>query len=191
MKAQFEVEAIVGMRKNLSKVEYLVKWLDYSEEENSWEFKENLVRNCNELINQFHQDQFFQKFKGLITDYKEIKGSLRTDQPFQIVREFETHYLIAYYPRKNIFVGSSLINKSEAPIDLLQEFYCNQEEEKEQNQYNNQRIGCILEVYEKQSNVVLLESKERILVDNNIIIDRQPELLLDYFENMNWITIVE
>ncbi|CAD8071268.1 unnamed protein product [Paramecium primaurelia] len=187
----FVVEAIVGMRKNLSKIEYQVKWLGYSKEENTWELQENLVQNCSDLINQYHQNEFFQKFKGLIANYSEIKGNLRTDKPFQIVREFETQFLIAYYPRKNQFVGSSLINKSEAPIDLLQEFYCKQEEDIGQQEYQNQQIGCILDYYEKQSYVVLLQSKERIFVDNQIIIDRQPEIMLDYLENMNWITGVD
>ena len=36
MEGLFLVEAIVGMRKNLSKIEYLVKWHGYSHEENTW-----------------------------------------------------------------------------------------------------------------------------------------------------------
>ncbi|CAD8079075.1 unnamed protein product [Paramecium sonneborni] len=191
MEELFVVEDILAMRQNLSKIEYLVKWLGYSIEENTWELKENLIYNCNDLINQYHQNLFFLEFKAPIMNYKEIKGNMRIDKPFQIVREFETHFLIAYYPRKNKFVGSSLIQKSLTPIHLIQDFYSKQEEDTIQNEYTNQQIGCILEFYQKQSYVVLLESKERIFVDNQIIIDRQPELLLDYFENMNWITIVE
>ena len=30
-------------------------------------------------------------------DYKEIKGNMITDKPFQIVREFETHFLVKFY----------------------------------------------------------------------------------------------
>ncbi|CAD8160603.1 unnamed protein product [Paramecium pentaurelia] len=191
MEGLFVVESIVGMRKNLSKIEYQVKWLGYSKEENTWELQENLIQNFSDLIYQYHQNEFYQKFKGFIFKYKEIKGNIKIDKPFQIIREFETHFLIAYYPRKNKFVCSSLINKSEAPLNLLQEFYCKQQDQIGYNEYNNEQIGCILEYYQKQSYVVLLESKGRIFINNTIIIDKQPELLLDYFENMNWITIVE
>ena len=36
MEGLFVVEAILGMRKNLSKIEYLVKWLGYPKDENTW-----------------------------------------------------------------------------------------------------------------------------------------------------------
>ncbi len=38
----YEVEEIVGYRRNNGQVEYLIKWIGYSKEENSWEPEENL-----------------------------------------------------------------------------------------------------------------------------------------------------
>ena len=34
---EYEVEAIIGRRNNGGRVEYLIKWKGYSEEENTWE----------------------------------------------------------------------------------------------------------------------------------------------------------
>ena len=38
----YEVEEIVGYRRNNGQVEYLIKWIGYSKEDNSWEPEENL-----------------------------------------------------------------------------------------------------------------------------------------------------
>ena len=53
-----QIEKIVDMRiNNLTKcVEYLVKWVGFPEEENTWEPKENLV-NCKEAIEDFEKEQ--------------------------------------------------------------------------------------------------------------------------------------
>ncbi|CAG2117130.1 unnamed protein product [Medioppia subpectinata] len=45
---QFTVEAIVGKRKRAGRVEYCVKWLGFSDDENTWEPIDNL--HCEELI---------------------------------------------------------------------------------------------------------------------------------------------
>jgi hypothetical protein len=56
--AEFEVEAILKHRNRQSgrrgkpKVEYLVKWLGYGEEHNSWE-PESCVRNCPLRVNEY------------------------------------------------------------------------------------------------------------------------------------------
>ena len=39
---EYEVEAIVGRRNNGGRVEYLIKWKGYSDEENTWEPESNL-----------------------------------------------------------------------------------------------------------------------------------------------------
>lgn len=48
----YEVERIVDKRKYKGKVEYLIKWKGYSNEENTWEPIANL--QCQELINEYN-----------------------------------------------------------------------------------------------------------------------------------------
>jgi hypothetical protein len=52
----YEVEEILDTRKNTKgQQEYLIKWENYDESENSWEPTKNL--NCDHLVKQFHQRQ--------------------------------------------------------------------------------------------------------------------------------------
>ncbi|CAD8062655.1 unnamed protein product [Paramecium primaurelia] len=155
--------------------------------------KKKIHGNCKKiqqkiLVIQFNniiQMNFIKNLKVLSSNTKKLKEIQRQINLFKLLENLKLIF------QKNKFVCSSLINKSEAPLNLLQEFYCKYKDQIGYNQYNNEQIGCILEYYQKQSYVVLLESKGRTFINNTIIIDKQPELLLDYFENMNWITIVE
>ena len=51
----YSVEKIVKKRIVEGKVQYLLKWMNYSESENTWEPVENL--DCPDLIEQFEQQQ--------------------------------------------------------------------------------------------------------------------------------------
>ena len=48
---QFVVEAILDHRMLNGKIQYLLKWKDYDESENSWEYEDNL--NCDELLGNY------------------------------------------------------------------------------------------------------------------------------------------
>jgi len=54
-KEEYEVEKILNKRIINSKVEYYIKWKDYTKEHNSWEPLENI--NCKKLINLFEKFQ--------------------------------------------------------------------------------------------------------------------------------------
>lgn len=49
----FIVETIVDKRTRNNKIEYFVKWKDYSDEDNTWEIKDNL--ECLELIEEYEK----------------------------------------------------------------------------------------------------------------------------------------
>ena len=51
---EFEVEQILDSRLFRGNLQYLVKWKDYGEEENSWEPATN-VTHAQELVNEFHR----------------------------------------------------------------------------------------------------------------------------------------
>ena len=59
---EWEVEEVIQHRWVRGKIQYLVKWLNYPPESNSWEPKANL-KNCKELINAYHTQAQAQKGK--------------------------------------------------------------------------------------------------------------------------------
>jgi hypothetical protein len=52
---EYDVEKILSSRQNGTVTEYLVKWLDYPETENTWEPMENL-RRCSQMLEQYHRE---------------------------------------------------------------------------------------------------------------------------------------
>ena len=54
-----QVEKIVGRRLRKGKVEYLVRWKNYSEDTDSWEPSKALHKTCNPLIKEFNKDYKF------------------------------------------------------------------------------------------------------------------------------------
>lgn len=52
-KKQFEVEGILRKRVTGDRTEYLIKWLNFSDEDNTWEPAENL--SCRELVEEFEE----------------------------------------------------------------------------------------------------------------------------------------
>ncbi|XP_042540406.1 chromobox protein homolog 3-like [Dipodomys spectabilis] len=65
---EFEVEKVVGKRIVAGKVEYLLKWKGYSDDDNTWESEEHL--NCPDLIEAFLNSQ---------EATSESEGSVTTD----------------------------------------------------------------------------------------------------------------
>ena len=53
---EFEIERIIETRVGLGGREYLVKWLGYSDEDNTWEPADNL-QNCLGKITEFNTQQ--------------------------------------------------------------------------------------------------------------------------------------
>ena len=51
----FKVEKIVDKQNNNGRIEYLLKWEDYSDNENTWEPRENCV-DCEDLIAEFEKN---------------------------------------------------------------------------------------------------------------------------------------
>jgi hypothetical protein len=50
---EFEVEKILADRTRGTQLEFLVKWLGFSQEHNSWEPAEVILENCEELVNAY------------------------------------------------------------------------------------------------------------------------------------------
>jgi len=52
---EYEVEKILDYQEIKGKPHYLVKWQDYTDAENTWEPKRNLMKNCSDLLREFHR----------------------------------------------------------------------------------------------------------------------------------------
>ena len=71
---EYEVERILDMRNTTSgQQEYLIKWKNYDESENSWEPTKNL--NCDYLVKQFHQHR-----PGMPKNARRAQGQERDHQ---------------------------------------------------------------------------------------------------------------
>ena len=62
--AKYEVEKVLNKRKRGGRVHYLVKWLGYDDEDNTWEPEDNL--DCDEKIEEFEKKGrvFGEQFMG-------------------------------------------------------------------------------------------------------------------------------
>mmetsp|Transcript_32977 Transcript_32977/g.51122 ORF Transcript_32977/g.51122 Transcript_32977/m.51122 type:complete len:96 (-) Transcript_32977:46-333(-) len=63
----YEVEHILGRRINKKKEEFLIKWKDYSYQDNSWEPADNLV-GCDEAMDRFLQGPKARRTKPIKPD---------------------------------------------------------------------------------------------------------------------------
>jgi hypothetical protein len=53
---EFEVERILDVRTHRRRLQWLVKWVGYGNENNTWEPKENLT-HCQKALEKFHQEK--------------------------------------------------------------------------------------------------------------------------------------
>ncbi|XP_017122788.1 chromobox protein homolog 5 [Drosophila elegans] len=83
---EFTVEKILDRRHYKGQIQYLVKWLNYTDEENTWEMATDL--ECLSLINSFESVRNLKRGQNLNTLYEKkakrlkIDPSLVIDNPF-------------------------------------------------------------------------------------------------------------
>merc|ERR1712170_230781 len=78
---EYSVEKVVDKRTGRNgKIEYLLKWKGYGDEDNTWEPKENL--DCNDLIDEFEKKRKEKKKKG---DDDKPRGFDRRLDPERII----------------------------------------------------------------------------------------------------------
>ena len=69
---EYEVEKIIDVKRTQNGLEYLIKWKEFPENENSWEPEGNL--NCQELLDEFWENRKQTRFTVRGTRF--INGSL-------------------------------------------------------------------------------------------------------------------
>lgn len=102
----FDVERIVSDRMYKGKQQYLIKWEGYSESENTWEFKENLM--CEDLLK-----EYIEKKKKT----KETKGNVKKTQTAK-KEESKPQNKIAVAKAKPIF-KREITNEWDEQIDKV------------------------------------------------------------------------
>ena len=91
---QREAQMVVGKRVNGSKVQYLVKWKDLSDNENTWEDEDKLIQDGNrQLIVDF--------VEGKEKNVDPMPGNLRIEKgtPFEILKGFKYDGQVYYRVR--------------------------------------------------------------------------------------------
>ena len=56
MEEDYEVEKILYKKQDNGVWYYLIKWVNYGFEENTWEPTENIKRDCEEMVKKFEKD---------------------------------------------------------------------------------------------------------------------------------------
>lgn len=69
---EYEVEEIVDAKYVNNKIEFLVKWKDYSSSDNSWKQLKNLA-NCNIKLEKYIKKRYWRLFGDRKTKYNLIK----------------------------------------------------------------------------------------------------------------------
>jgi len=93
---EYEVEEILDMQERRGKIKYLVKWKEYTVEENTWEGLENL-KNAREKIEEFKKGRFEEEIQRIkLKKRKEIKLNPE-------VEEFKREELLGRYMVKLLY----------------------------------------------------------------------------------------
>ncbi|EDW42909.1 heterochromatin protein 1 [Drosophila sechellia] len=79
---EYIVERILDRRRYMGQIQYLVKWLDYSDEDNTWESAADL--DCHSLINSFESQISLKRGQELNNQYESKAKRLKID-PFLVV----------------------------------------------------------------------------------------------------------
>ncbi|XP_016981726.1 chromobox protein homolog 3 [Drosophila rhopaloa] len=161
---EFTVEKILDRRQYNGEVQYLVKWLNYTDEDNTWERAKDL--ECDALKNSFESEQSLKRGQDLNSLYErkakrlKIDPSLVMDNPFnhdleaqQILKAFknngEMSFLIKFFDLEEPQILPCSIAYMEIPQMVLKfyEKHCpfedsrdfNHHKQKYLNNYNDSR----------------------------------------------------
>nr|AAY34006.1 rhino [Drosophila orena] len=77
---EYKVEKIVGKRHFNERIQYLVKWIDFPHENNTWEPMEN-VGNCLQLVCDFEAELFRRMKNASVTSERELNLSPSSSGP--------------------------------------------------------------------------------------------------------------
>lgn len=132
--AVFDVEKIVKKRIRKGKPEYLIKWVGYSDSENTWELEENIF--AKELIEEYESKTLLKKRKlnknqeisidkkveKSINSYKEIidlKLNTLIHEIYDIIKVDDEIRVLVQYHDKSIGQIPYDVIKKEVPLLLL------------------------------------------------------------------------